>query len=889
MGSVDVLCPPAVGKQLPKGMKIGAWNLRSIRNKFEELKLIMLQPDELDILCVTESHLKKEDKDADYEIKAEEKSPPLYNMLRRDRTNQDGGGGIIMYIRSEIPHFRREDLEQKQDYDDIECVWAEIKYPNSPGILVCAVYRAPDYSLNMFMERFEPIMETAFMENKELIVLGDFNMDYTNGFDDHQGWKLFIESFSLYQMINTPTRVTEESATIIDHIYTTEPSNIAAVMVPVIGTSDHYPVCYTRNSRGSVKNKHISIKYRSFKRFNEASFISDLENQPWHRVNQFEDPNEALEVFNTLLMEIVDKHMPEIEKRVKRQRQQEWMVPEILDMMHARDQFKRNRDEGNYKLYRNVCTTLIRDAKAEFYKRKLEEATTGQNVWKYLKELIPTSSMKDISMIRTDDGEITNPKDIANEFNNFFIEIAEKYIPHNPDGSDYDDSKLRAYIESIIPPDITFSIPDMDSQFICSELQHMKVNKATGLDGINAKVLRIAAPVIAEPLRYIYNLSIRSGIFPDIWKKARVTPIHKSKDITDRGNYRPVSILPLLSKLIERHIHNCFYKYLMDLRILIQSQSGFRKLHSCETALIKLIDTWVEALNRGELNGVIFIDLRKAFDLVNHEILLKKLAVYRCDENALKWFSSYLDNRTQCVRTNGELSSFRTIQSGVPQGSILGLLLFILFINDLPLHCNNSIDMFADDSTLHTQKRTVVELEHELNADLENISMWCKSNKMATNTAKTHSMLVTTWQKRIHLEKKDMDVTLQNSEAEKVLGVTIDQHLNWNQHVFTVHSKVSQALYVFRKIKSHLPYRYRIMFYNAFIQPHFDYCSIVWSTTSGFNMNRLLKLQKRAARLILECPWRTRSENMFKQLKWMPLADRIEFTKMTMVYKAKHQ
>ena len=191
-------------------------------------------------------------------------------------------------------------------------------------------------------------------------------------------------------------------------------------------------------------------------------------------------------------------------------------------------------------------------------------------------------------------------------------------------------------------------------------------------------------------------------------------------------------------------------------------------------------------------------------------------------------------------------------------------------------------------------RREVAALEHELNADLENISMWCKSNKMATNTAKTHSMLVTTWQKRIHLEKKDMDVhyegnTLQNSEAEKVLGVTIDQHLNWNQHVFTVHSKVSQALYVFRKIKSHLPYRYRIMFYNAFIQPHFDYCSIVWSTTSGFNMNRLLKLQKRAARLILECPWRTRSENMFKQLKWMPLADRIEFRKMTMVYKAKHQ
>ncbi len=201
--------------------------------------------------------------------------------------------------------------------------------------------------------------------------------------------------------------------------------------------------------------------------------------------------------------------------------------------------------------------------------------------------------------------------------------------------------------------------------------------------------------------------------------------------------------------------------------------------------------------------------------------------------------------------------------------------------------------MFADDSTLHTQKKTVEELERELNVDLENISAWCKSNKMATNTTKTHSMLVTTWQKLLHLDKKEMEVyyegqKLENSESEKVLGVIIDKHLTWNKHVGNVHSKVSQALYAFRKIKSHLPHRHRKMYYNAFIQPHFDYCSIVWSTTSGYNMKRLIKLQKRAARLILECPVRTSSDDTFSTLKWMTLPERIKFRKLTMVYKAIH-
>ena len=258
----------------------------------------------------------------------------------------------------------------------------------------------------------------------------------------------------------------------------------------------------------------------------------------------------------------------------------------------------------------------------------------------------------------------------------------------------------------------------------------------------------------------------------------------------------------IVSKILERHIHNSFYNYLTQHDLLHDAQSGFRENHSCETALAKMIDTWTQNMEDGQLTGVVFVDLRKAFDLVDTDILLKKLAVYQCDNISLTWFRSYLQERKQSVKFKGSTSSTKPVTHGVPQGSILGPLLFITFMNDLPLHIESKTNMYADDSSIQNHSKTVQGLNLKLNNDMKNCESWCKDNNMVINDTKTKTMLVTTYQKLTHLETKELDIyydelKLENVNSEKLLGVIIDKRLSWREHVDKVANTMSSSIAYF--------------------------------------------------------------------------------------------
>ena len=351
-------------------------------------------------------------------------------------------------------------------------------------------------------------------------------------------------------------------------------------------------------------------------------------------------------------------------------------------------------------------------------------------------------------------------------------------------------------------------------------LSTLDISKATGLDGIGPKLLKISSGIITKSITYIVNNCIRSGKFPTSWKLAKVNPLYKGGAKDGINNYRPISILPTLSKLIEKFIQKRLMAYLNSFDVLHKYQSGFRSGHSTETALILMTEGWLKAINEGKFVGSIMVDFRKAFDLVDHDLLLKKLSYYKCGSNFINLMKSYLKNRTQVLSVNGTKSNTDEISSGVPQGSILGPLLFLIFINDLPLVLSgkvSSTDMYADDTTIYDIQADMGTLRSNLQESLTILQKWCKQNGMLLNTEKTKVMLISTRQKRIRLDTRLLSLTyneidLQLTTGDKILGVYTDENFQWNNHFQFVCKKVSSYIWLLSRIKSYLSLEHRSLF-----------------------------------------------------------------------------
>ena len=359
---------------------------------------------------------------------------------------------------------------------------------------------------------------------------------------------------------------------------------------------------------------------------------------------------------------------------------------------------------------------------------------------------------------------------------------------------------------------------------------------------------------------------------------------------TSPNNYRPISILPVLSKVLEKHVHESLSEFLHTYNLLHKTQSGFRTQHSCETALVNMIDLWMNAIDSGKMVGVVLVDFKKAFDLVDHQILIDKLEIYGIKGEALSWFNTYLTNRKQQVAINNCKSDFKQISYGVPQGSILGPLLFLLFINDLPLYTSNVFtDLYADDTTLYDVQDSMEQIGNTLQSSLNNLQIWCRSNGMILNSSKTKVMLVTTYQKRQRLTNDQFDLTY-NKESlnmisnDKILGVFVDNNLTWSNHIKHLTKKIASIIWLLSKIKKFLSQAHRVHFYKSYIQPHIDFCNIVWGSSSEVNKLKIFRLQKRACKVILDYNVDDSIEAM-NSLKIMSIYDRLYLRKAEFMFK----
>ena len=596
---------------------------------------------------------------------------PNYTFVRLDRSTTTSGGGIITYIHNDIPYIQRLDLRS----ENVESICVEIKPRFISPILIFNVYRPPSAD-SVHDTCLLEIMNNMTSEHKEQYILGDFNIDLQSSKSKSTTFSKKVRHLGLKQLVTVPTRTEARyingtfhiTSTLIDHIYCSSERNVASIHIPPLSLSDHFPVFLVRRANAASRqmgNKPSIIQYRSLSNLNEVNFRNDLRSAPWSSIEAYDDPSDALAQWYQIFQSIVDRHVPLRTKKVKSLQLPKWMTSEILAGIRQRDQLKLHARSGvipweTFTRQRNKITTQIKQAKQNYFKREIyQNKHDSRKLWKLMKDAADLNKNKATPNKILDNTDlITDPKKIANIFNSHFSQIANTIINETAHHQPNFDA-LRNFVDTRLCKDHQFTIPPMTAEYLFNEINNLSCHKAKGIDAINFHLLKIGCNDLLPSLLYLYNSSIASGIFPDQWKISKITPIFKKGSRQDKDNYRPISVLSVLSKIVERYygIHLISYlTYLNDYNLLTSSQFGSRPLHSCETMLLQLTDTLLHSMDKGELSGILLVDFRKAFDLINHELLLQKLAIYGLKDATLQWFRSYRPDRTETTRLNWPLN-----------------------------------------------------------------------------------------------------------------------------------------------------------------------------------------------------------------------------------------
>ena len=828
-----------------------------------------------------------------------------YKIEREDRNRH--GGGVAIYIRESINHSRRDDIP----LNGLELVCIEIKPVKASPFIVLAWYRPPSDPVATF-EKLEQVLQFFERENKEIIVLGDTNCDLlaieqeVSLNVEHNNTKRIKDLYQLYgltQLISEPTRETCHTSTLIDHIAVSAASNIVESGVLKISISDHYMIFCVRKYRGALKGQHKKVNTRQMKDFDQNSFLSDISSIDWDSIlNCSKDINTAVENWSNVLSMIIEKHAPMRHRRVS-EKYCPWITTQLKALARTRDRLRKSAVKAGseilmtaYRHVRNVVNKQNKTLKRQYFSDKIRRCEGDmKETWKAINQLVnKRSKTTNVSSLQEDNNILTSSDEIAESMNQYFCSIGQKLsekIPHAENPLLHGDFSLnknstRFQFRAITPADIM------------KARQKFKVSKSFGIDGISSYFLKIGMPVLAPVLSTIFNRSISEGIFPNNWKVARVAPIYKEGPTENRSNYRPVSVLPVVSRLFEKTIFDQLYAYFDDNKLFYSHQSGFRTLHSVLTCLLKSSDDWYHDFDKGCLSSVVFIDLKKAFDTVDHTILIQKLCHYGVQGRELDWFKSYLQDRKQCCKVNGHTSKIANVNCGVPQGSCLGPLLFLIYINDLPCALKSTkVTMYADDTSISYSSKSIAEINEAVNSDLNRLQSWLGGNKLSLNVAKTQSMILGSSSnlRKHHTDNGEPKINLHINEdnldmigSNKYLGVQIDSELKWREHVTFAIGKISRAMGMLKYAKKYLPLEIVKNMYISIVEPHFRNCCSVWGCCGETLLDKLQKLQNRAARIVTNSSYDASSLPLIGSLGWLTIKEMIEFETATTVYKSLH-
>ena len=866
-----------------KSFSIFHLNIHSITHHIDELKelLSVLESGnfEFDILAITESKL-----NSDLAPTVNITIPNYHSPVSTPSDAEKGG--VLLYVNKRIPDFKvRSDLNAML-YESklLESVFIEIKHPKKSNDIIGVVYRHPSMELGIFNENFLcPFTDKLSLEkNKNIYIAGDFNVNLLNVSHHTESSNFFnlLCSNHLLPTISLPTKLNNSGKhTLIDNIFTSifNPDIISGNIT--FGTPDgHLPsfVIIPKPNQNHLPKKHNFYK-RSLKNFNpnntnftniKASALHDIESIDLCNLIEpnKNDANLSFNKFISAINPIIDKYMPlvKVSNKNHKRRYRPWITAGIRISMRRRDKLLRKISKmkdserktilwSEYKRIRNFIVELIKRSKREFYS---EYFTTNsgnlRKIWKGINDIINIKSRSFDSPTSIDDNGniITDPTAISNVFIDHYTSVADKILnerSYNGDGN----------YQTFLPPEPTpesIILHPCDSTEICAIINKFNIHKGTGPNSIPPLFLQQMLAELSKPLSIIANICFNTGIHPDKLKIAKITPIYKKGSKLLTCNYRPISLLSNINKVFEKLIHSRIFAFLDSHNTFYKHQYGFRPKFSTNHTLINITESIRDALDKGNFACGVFVDFQKAFDTVNHSILLDKLSHYGVRGPTLAWFKSYISNRKQFVSVLGFDSKKLTMKHGVPQGSVLGPLLFLIYINDLHRSITHSTTYkFADDTNLLLIDKSTKSLEAKMNKDLKGLYKWLLANKISLNTAKTELIIfrkpsVT----RPHLKLSINGSRIYPSPHTKYLGIHLDEFLTGEAHCRQLQSKLNRAKGMIAKSRHYLSNSEQsiLSIYHSIYSSHLIYGCQIWGQTNTPSFNKIQINQNNALRLV---------------------------------------
>ena len=584
-------------------------------------------------------------------------------------------------------------------------------------------------------------------------------------------------------------------------------------------------------------------------------------------LNDFEAES-AYPQFYKIFQYSYEKSFPIKMKAIKeRNNKKPWVSDELLHCIEIRDQLNRaaNKKRIERKVftdYRNELTNKLREAKNSYYRNKFEAHTKNmKKTWETINSVIKFNTFRSKISLSDDAGKKYNESDIPNTFIDFFTNVAQKLSSKIPQSQTTAESFLNNRINN------TFTVSPICPAEVDTVIEELKCNDYN-VNSISTTVLDKSKHIITPIICHLINLFVQQGYFPNNLKLGCITPIFKNGDKEKVNNYRPVCSLSPLSKIIEKVINNRMIDFLEDYDIFSKTQFGFRKNMSTETALLHYIDNIQNALNENKFTISIFMDLSKAFDVIDHKILERKLEHYGFRGNFLEFLLSFIRDRKYFVHINGKNSKTESVNIGVPQGSTLGPLLFLIYINDM-IHSSYIffLSQFADDSTVTYSSTNLDQALTIVESEFKHILNWLSANKLIINLSKTHLMLFTNRNRPLSISISANGQTIQEVTETKFLGVIVDNKLNWNAHINYITKKISKSVSILKMVKYTFPSDILKSLYYTLIYPYYTYCNLVWGSAANVHLEPLINLQKKSVRIVSKSGYLDHTEPIFNNLK----------------------